>query len=107
MCELIRQHLYSNIATYHSDQSINGRVIRLCFERYPNTLLPKVNPNHLNKSMFIRMSERTITWELADHYLPGIEAGVRHLHSLGLVHNDLNSSNVMIATDDRTGNHRL
>lgn len=28
--------------------------------------------------------------------LNGIEAGVRHLHKLGLVHNDLSPSNIMI-----------
>ncbi|KAI0535501.1 kinase-like domain-containing protein [Xylaria digitata] len=101
VCELIKQHPHSNIATYHGCQSVNNRVIGLCFERYPITLLSKVNPGYLNKSMFIRMNDRTVTQEQADRYLPGIEAGIRHLHSLGLVHNDLNPNNVMIAADDR------
>ncbi|KAF2972650.1 hypothetical protein GQX73_g939 [Xylaria multiplex] len=101
VCELIKQRPHSNIATYYGCQSANNRVIGLCFERYLITLLAMVNPGHLNKSMFIRISDRTVTQELADRYLPGVEAGIRHLHSLGLVHNDLNPNNIMIAADDR------
>lgn len=29
-----------------------------------------------------------------------IEQGIRHLHSLGRIHNDLNPSNIMITEDD-------
>ena len=32
--------------------------------------------------------------------LQGIENGIRHLHELNLVHNDLNPSNVMLLHDD-------
>ncbi|KAK3371019.1 hypothetical protein B0T24DRAFT_705731 [Lasiosphaeria ovina] len=37
-------------------------------------------------------------WESNDysHILTGIERGINHLHALGLVHNDINPSNVML-----------
>ena len=34
------------------------------------------------------------------HCSRGIEAGVRHMHKLGLVHNDLNPSNIMMDGDN-------
>lgn len=39
-----------------------------------------------------------------DGCLHGVEMGIRHLHSLGLIHNDINPSNVMIdeSTDKDT-----
>lgn len=36
-----------------------------------------------------------------DLCLQGIESGIRHMHSLGLVHNDINPSNIMIDSADR------
>ncbi|KAI1175754.1 kinase-like domain-containing protein [Nemania sp. FL0916] len=101
VCELIRRHPHPNIATYYGCQSANGRVTGLSFERYLFTLLDKLNPDALNKSEFMSSSDRNVTREFADRYLPGIEAGLRHLHALGLVHNDLNPNNIMIAEDDR------
>ncbi|KAI1126961.1 kinase-like domain-containing protein [Nemania abortiva] len=89
VCELIKQHPHPNIATYYGCRSTNGRVIGLCFERYSFNLGEKLNPGHLNKSAFIDLSDRAVT------------SGIRHLHSLGPVHNDLNPSNIMIAEDGR------
>ena len=34
-----------------------------------------------------------------DACLHGVEISIRHLHSLGLIHNDINPSNVMIDED--------
>ena len=33
-------------------------------------------------------------------FLEGVEKGLKHLHSLGLVHNDLNPNNIMFATKE-------
>jgi serine/threonine protein kinase len=59
-----------------------------------------VNPNHLNKSMFILSESRAAVRKEAAHYLHGIEAGIRHLHHLGRIHNDINPANIMISEDD-------
>jgi serine/threonine protein kinase len=32
--------------------------------------------------------------------LAGVESGIRHLHALGLVHNDINPSNIMLDGDE-------
>lgn len=99
-CEVIRQHQHSNIATFYGCQSSNGWITGLCFKRYVETMMAKINPGHLNKSMFIQADDRTTARNMATRYLPGIEAGIRHLHALGLAHNDLNPMNVMITEDD-------
>ncbi|KAG6019233.1 hypothetical protein E4U19_007387 [Claviceps sp. Clav32 group G5] len=36
-----------------------------------------------------------------DLFLDGIERGIRHLHSLGIVHNDINPANIMLDELDR------
>jgi serine/threonine protein kinase len=60
--------------------------------------MQKLNPKALNKSMFLQ--SRNLSRETAERYLSEVEAGIKHLHFLGYVHNDLNPSNIMITTDD-------
>lgn len=84
ICEILRKNPQSNIAEY-LDCVVNGnRISGLCFVKYDASLATLVNQKvrgdfRLNK----------------DRYLKGIEAGIRHLHELNLVHNDLNPSNLM------------
>lgn len=99
-CEVIRRHPHPNIATYYGCLVSNGRVTGLCFKRYPENLLDKLNPGYLNKSAFILSKDRAVARKMAMRYLPGIEEGIRQLHALGFVHNDLNPANVMITEDD-------
>ncbi|KAJ5833424.1 kinase-like protein [Penicillium riverlandense] len=93
-CELLRQNPHPNIATYYGCQETNGRVSGLCFKQYTSTLQEKVNPGHLNKSMF-RSSERQLVDSSVKASLNGILAGIQHIHSLGLVHNDISPANIM------------
>ncbi|OQE28684.1 hypothetical protein PENSTE_c003G06034 [Penicillium steckii] len=58
----------------------------------------KFNPEHLNKNMF-RESGRELIPEGMNDRLEGLRAGILHLHSLGLVHNDINPSNIMFDED--------
>lgn len=99
-CEVIRKHPHPNIAKYHGCMASDGRVTGLCFTRYAENLMGKLNPGHLNKSMFILSEECTAARKMATRYLAGIKEGVQHLHSLGIVHNDLNPANIMITEDD-------
>jgi len=101
-CEVIRKHPpHPNVAVYHGCLVSDGRVTGLCFTKYPETLMSKLNPACLNKSAFILSRDRSVARKKAAmRYLPGIEAGIRHLHSLGLVHNDVNPANVMITEED-------
>ncbi|KAI1753983.1 kinase-like domain-containing protein [Xylaria castorea] len=84
-CELLRKHPHPNIARYLGCVIKDGRIKGLCFDKYPVTLgkiLDDGTP--FNK----------------DRCMRGIEAGVQHMHDLGLVHNDLNPENIMIDGDD-------
>ena len=58
----------------------------LCFRKYDVTLADRLNnptrPFHRDKC------------------LAAIECGIRHLHSLGIIHNDVNLYNIMLNSDD-------
>jgi len=99
-CEALRLRPHPNVAAYHGCQIQDNGVTGLCFLRYPETLMKKMNPKHLNKQNFLSepIEERKAA---ASRYLPGITEGLHHIHSLGLAHNDINPSNIMIDSQDR------
>ncbi|PWY85857.1 hypothetical protein BO94DRAFT_467555 [Aspergillus sclerotioniger CBS 115572] len=94
VCEILRNNPHPNIAVYYGCQETRGRVSGLCFKRYTETLLERVNPQHLNKEGF-RRSGRELVDEMVRAGLDGVREGIKHLHSLGWVHNDINPANVM------------
>ncbi|ELR03484.1 hypothetical protein VC83_00156 [Pseudogymnoascus destructans] len=98
-CEILRKSPHPNVAQYHGCQVHNGRVTGLCFTRYAETLTQRVNPGHLSKDDFSRSGPRNP--DRVEHYLEGIESGIHHIHSVGLIHNDINPNNIMITEDDR------
>ncbi|KAF1346335.1 hypothetical protein EJ07DRAFT_144752 [Lizonia empirigonia] len=80
-CEVFRLCPHPNIARYLGCVVKDGRIRGLCFVKYPVTLSQMLKDGtHLQSSIC----------------LSGIEAGVRHMHDLGFVHNDLNPSNIMM-----------
>lgn len=94
-CEILRQHPHPNIARYHGCQvDKDQRVIGLLFEKYQETLMERLNPGYLNKLDFLS-ARPSLPKEITDGYLRDIKSGIRHLHSLGLVHNDINPNNIM------------
>lgn len=98
-CELLRKHPHPNIASYFGCHDTRGRVSGLCFKRYTSTLLEKVNPRHLNKSAFLSSGRVLVDDVFIKGSLDGIFKAIRHLHSLGLVHNDITPSNIMFDED--------
>ncbi|KAK2055767.1 serine/threonine-protein kinase [Colletotrichum caudatum] len=96
ICELLEHNPHPNIARYLGCQVLDGRIMGICFQRYEKTLIEAFNPQSLMKRRFM-----TTRQDLGNYsqQLDAIEAGIRHLHSLGLVHNDLNPSNIMIIED--------
>lgn len=94
-CEILRKKPHPNIATYYGCNESHGRVSGLCFKRYTSTLLEAVNPRCLNKAAFLS-SGRALVTESISSGLPGLLAAIKHLHSLGLVHNDINPANIML-----------
>lgn len=58
--------------------------------------MQEVNPGSLMKRKL--RSSRQVTKDYS-RVLTGIKDGIKHLHSLGLVHNDINPSNIMLDGD--------
>ncbi|KAF2230089.1 hypothetical protein EV356DRAFT_454555, partial [Viridothelium virens] len=84
--EFLKHHHHPNLIRYHGCTVNRGRitgivldkhevVLQYCYEDVPHDL------------------------DIAA-CMDGIRAGVRHLHSLGLAHNDLNPTNVALDSDD-------
>ncbi len=81
MCKLLVQHPHPNVAEYRGCVVEDNRIASLCFARYDITLSEKVSSG----APFDRAA-----------CLRGIEDGISHLHRLGLIHNNLNPSNIMV-----------
>ncbi|GAP84538.1 putative serine threonine kinase [Rosellinia necatrix] len=80
-CEVLRIHPHHNIVQYLGCIVKDGRIRRLGFAKYSITLSQMLKDGtRFNRSRCLR----------------AIEAGVSHMHKLGLVHNDLNPSNIMM-----------
>lgn len=99
VCELLRKHPHPNIAAYYGCQETRGRVSGLCFQRYRTTLLEEYMPQSLNKGNFPSTRHGVVNVNRARAYLEDILKGIRHLHSLSLVHNDVNPVNIMLDGD--------
>ncbi|KAK3393498.1 hypothetical protein B0H63DRAFT_516685 [Podospora didyma] len=79
--------------------SPQGRITGLCFVRYNRTLMQEVSPGSMMKrTLRSNLDERRR--RDYNQILANIESGIKHLHSLGLVHNDINPSNIMLDGDD-------
>lgn len=96
--ELLLQNPHPNMVNYYGYRAVRGRVSGLCLEQCVSTLAGKVNPRALNKSEFVSSGRSLVDDTLR---VEGIESAVAHLHSLGLVHNDINPSNIFITRDGR------
>ncbi|CAI7569389.1 unnamed protein product [Penicillium bialowiezense] len=92
---LIRE---ARVSQYHGFEVQDGRIKGLCFTKYDCSLYQRVNPHKHGKRAFVAHRERSPPSEVSS-WLEGIEAGIRHLHPLGIIHNDINPSNIMFAGD--------
>lgn len=94
MCELVKQNPHPNLALYHGCLAVDGKAAGLLFQHYQYTLLEKVNPQRLSKRHFIA-SGRPAVRDNMKCWTESLRAAIDHLHSLGLVHNDITPANVM------------
>jgi serine/threonine protein kinase len=87
ICQLLMQKPHKNVARYLGCVVKAGRITGLCFQKYAETLSNRLQARRLvdNEGCFQQVKE-----------------GINHLHALGLVHNDINSDNVMFADGDDT-----
>ncbi|KAE8327985.1 kinase-like domain-containing protein [Aspergillus sergii] len=97
-CQILRKNPHPNIATYYGYQETHARASGLCFKRYASTLLEAVNPRRLGKVAFLSSARERVKENMKSR-LEGILAAIEHLHSYGLVHNDINPVNIMLDED--------
>jgi len=95
-CQMLMQHPHPNVLPYLGCLVEDGRVTGLCFKKASKTLMEMVNPEMVLKVKF----------DASCHPLPdkekllqGWEAGIRHIHSIGHVHNDVHPTNLMVLDD--------
>jgi serine/threonine protein kinase len=80
--QLLQQHPHANIAEFLGCLEKDGRIVGILLKRYQATLS-------------IRMTGYNQPTLDISSCIEGIVAGMEHLHSLGLAHNDLNPENIM------------
>lgn len=95
VCELLMRHPHPNVATYLGCQVSDGRITGLCFTRYQHTLMQEVNPRSLSKRKSRSTRRATGDYGYMPAGIDGVESGIKHIHSLRLVHNDINPKNIM------------
>lgn len=82
--EILARNPHPNVARYHGCLVRRERIIGMVLDRYPTTLLEKVgyakDPSDIDP----------------DFIMESITSGIRHLHSLGLAHNELHPKNIMM-----------
>jgi serine/threonine protein kinase len=97
-CEILLKNPHPNIATYYGYKATHGPVSGQCFRRYTSTLLEAVNPQRLGKVAFLSRARELVRANMKSG-IEGILAAIKHLHSSGLVHNDINPANIMLDND--------
>ena len=85
VCEMLKKHPHLNLARCFGCVVKGGRTRGLCFFKYATTLSQVVRSG--------RSFDTTVC-------LKGIQEGLAHLHSLGLIHGDINPSTVMMQGSD-------
>jgi serine/threonine protein kinase len=100
ICEILKKHPHPNIAQYHGCAVMEDGTIRgIYFTRYDETLMERINPLRRSK-MESTYERRGADQDQVERWVERIKRGIRHLHSLGIVHNDVNPANIMFYDDE-------
>lgn len=83
--EKLRGHPHPNIAQYFGCVVRDGRITQICLKRYQCSLADYV--------------ERPLSQQQRREIFEGVADAVKHLHSLGLAHNDICPHNVCVDGD--------
>jgi serine/threonine protein kinase len=84
--ELLEKHPHPNFVHYLGSVVKRERVIGFALERYPQTIETRLKTKTASFDGVAAMAE--------------IQSAIKHLHSLGFAHNDLNPSNIMVKEND-------
>lgn len=88
--ELLKRHQHPNIIGYYGCIVRRGRIVGIVLDRYPLNLQERVT---VNMDHFDTEDVAPLDKDVCVHR---VESAVKHLHSLGLAHNDLSPSNIML-----------
>ncbi|KAK4096403.1 kinase-like protein [Parathielavia hyrcaniae] len=80
--EVVSQNPHPNIIKYHGCRVRRGRIKGLVLDKHPHDL-----------KVYLRDAIGTNDKE---PFMDALESAVRHLHSLGLAHNDINPGNILV-----------
>jgi hypothetical protein len=83
----LRGHLHPNIAQYFGCVVRDSRIVQICLKRYQCSLAD--------------YASQPLSEQQRREIFTGVEAAVRHLHSLGLAHNDICPHNVCVDEEGR------
>ena len=83
--ERLKLHPHPNIVSYLGCVVKDGRITHVCLEKYSSSL--------------VGQSEHGLDEAQRERIFGRIKAGIAHLHSLGLAHNDINPENICIDAD--------
>ncbi|KAL8276572.1 hypothetical protein RQP46_010995 [Phenoliferia psychrophenolica] len=86
----LRANPHPNLCVYHGCLIQNNRLIGIVLEHYPDTLYGAFMEGGDGE----RVDRRTVCSEIA--------GAVDHLHSLGIVHNDVNPHNIALTSEFRS-----
>lgn len=87
VCEALKEQPHPNIARYYGCLVEDGRITGLCFAHYARTIDQWLEEG-------VDKADRLACYK-------GLKDGICHLHKIGLAHNDINPSNVMIDSENR------
>lgn len=88
ICQQIYINPHPNLASFHGCiVNHTDRITALALTRYPMSLLDRLERRDMES-----LDHRTTVL--------AIQAGLEHLHSLGIAHNDINPSNLMVDESD-------
>ena len=85
VCEILKASPHPNIAQYLGCLVENDKIMGFCFVKY-------------GMNLYERATKDSHPFD-ADLILRGIREGIRHLHSLGLIHCDINPANIVMDGD--------
>ncbi|SJL14763.1 uncharacterized protein ARMOST_18231 [Armillaria ostoyae] len=84
--EILMNHPHRNVAQYYGYVEKDGLMAGLCFKRYGQAL-----DDAVEKGVILRSD--------IESSLDQVKKGIEHIHGLGLVHNDINPSRIMLDAD--------
>lgn len=85
--EKLRNHPHPNIVQYYGCVVQGNRITQLCLKRYESSLADHIT--------------RPLSQQQRQQIFDGVVSAVKHLHTLGLAHNDICPHNICIDSEGR------